>query len=128
MCSTWWPAVFSVITSASAISLFVLPWARRRRTSISRSVRPAGVALTGLGRRRPGGLEDGVCRSLLDRSRAHHHAQLVPRLLGAEGAPVRAIVGHRIEGVGGGQQPGADAELSGGGSAVVPGAVEALVV
>src|SRR4051794_12268425 len=47
MWSRWVVTVRSLTTSASAISRLVLPWATRRATSTSRSVRPPGPAARG---------------------------------------------------------------------------------
>src|ERR1700744_3617321 len=101
MCSRWVLAVFGEMTSSAAISLFDMPRARRRRTSTSRSVRPAGPSrffVVG-----GGGGEDGGRGVGVDAPGADVVAQLHSRPVGAHRGAVGARFEARLVAVGGGE-------------------------
>jgi hypothetical protein len=128
MCSTWWPAVFSVITSASAISRLVRPLGNKPEDLGLALGEPRRIPLAHAQRRPAGGLEDRVDRPLVEHPAADQLAQLTARLADGASRAVGAIVGDGVVGVGCGEQPGTDAELRRGRCAVIARPVEALVV
>ena len=76
----------------------------------------------------PGRGQDGGHRVAIEPSGARLSSELVRRLLRRQRLPVGTRRGHRPVGVGRGQHAGRHRQLCAGGSAVVAGAVEALVV
>ena len=129
MCSTWWPAVFSVIASACAISLLVSTLREQAQHLDLALAQPGRVTLTDLAaaQRPPPRAPRRRCASRRLR-RAPSRRARARACSGRSAAPVRAIVGHRVIGVGGGQEPRSDAQLRGLGSAVIARAVEPLVM
>ena len=123
----WWSAVFAEIPSAAATCLVCSPRASSATTSTSRSVRPAGRSMS---RRLAGPLASSTAAtaSASNGAAAALRAQPLGGLGRRQRRPVRPRLGHRVEGVGGGEQPRRRRQLGGGRSAVVAGAVQTLVV
>src|SRR5436309_3434940 len=84
MCSMWLATVFGESTRMAAMSLFVRPRAARRRTSISRAVRPDGVAV--------------------EASFLHLPSQLRGRIDRSKGVAVRSRLADRLVHIGRGKE------------------------
>ena len=112
MCSTWWPAVFSVIVSARAIS-FVGPALREEAQDLDLALaepgRP-GLADRSAAPRPPPPARRRSCACRARRRGPSRRARRVRRSAVERGA-VGAVVRHRVIGVGSGQQPRPDVEL-----------------
>ena len=124
----WWPTVFGEIPSVAATCLLADPRAIRRNTSTSRSVRPAGFDAFTARTVVAGGVEHGVDLDAPEATGVDVVEQLRRGVGAAECRAVGPVLGHRVIGVGGGEQSGADVELVTRQAAVVAGAVGAFVV
>ena len=122
----WRSAVLAEIPSAAAISLVCRPRASMPTTLASRSVSPAG--LSSRGTCCPAASKTAVTASASSRPALASSRELVRRLLGRHWLAIGPRRRHRAIGVGGGQHAGRQRELRTRDSAVVAGAVEALVV
>ena len=127
MCCTWWPAVFTEMSSAVAISLLVGRARSRRRTSTSRSVSPAGCSGRTGAAAVTGGRQHRLDCVAVEPPRRASARSCLRGLLGGERRAVRARLGHRVVGVGGSEQAGAMRHRGRGQPPVVAAAVEPLV-
>ena len=122
----WRSAVLTEMPSARATCLVCSPRASRATTSASR-VRQARRTLETWSSL-AGGFEHRCDRVGVEASGARLLGEDLRRSLGRKRGAVRPRLGHRVVGVGRGQQSGRQRELGAGRPAVIAGSVEALVV
>ena len=123
----WWSAVLGEMTSASAISLVVMPRASRRSTSTSRAVDPDHPLLTAA---HPvtGGLKDGAGGVAVLAALPRLRAKPGPRLGRVESVPVRSRLWLGVIRVRCGEHPAGRGERRLPGATGIARAVEPLMV